>query len=169
MTIESTLRFGKEVTQMKSRILVILALVVVVGCAGSGVAQDTEKKEVARPRKVPPELTQKAQTQGTVRVIVNLNVPEWTSKKLSTEAELAQRQTIADAQNHVIAELAGTQHNIKAQLKTIPALGLEAGPNALAVLERSPLVQNVYEGQEAYLPGEKIEIREIPRKNPISK
>jgi hypothetical protein len=155
---------------MKPRMLVVLlALAVLVGCAGNGVAQDAEKKEVAQPRKVPPELMQKAQAQGTVRVIVDLNVPEWTSKKLSTDAELAQREKVADAQKKVIAELAGTQHKIKAQLKTVPALGLEAGPDALAALERSPLVQKVYEGQEAYLPAEKIELKEIPKNNPTSK
>jgi hypothetical protein len=133
------------------------------------VAQNTEKKEVVQRVKVPPELMQKVQTQGTVRVIVELNVPEWTSKKSSADAELAQRQRIADVQNQVLSELAGTQHKLTAQLKTVPALGLEVGPDGLAALEHSSLVQKVYEGQDAYLPTERIEIRELPKKNSTSK
>lgn len=154
---------------MRLEILFVLTLASVVGCTGNGIAQNSEKKEVAQRVKVPPELMQKAQAQGTVRVMVELNVPGWTSKQSSAEAELAQRQKIADAQNQVLSELAGTQYKLKAQLKTVPALGLEVGPDGLAALEHSSLVQKVYEGQDAYLPTERIEIRELPKKNSISK
>jgi subtilisin family serine protease len=130
---------------MKALTLVVLGVGILLGCSVNSVAQNSEKNELARPRKVPPELLQKAQTKGTVRVIVNLNVPEWTSKKQSKEAELAQRQKIADAQKLVLGELAGTRYKINRQFETVPGLAMEVGPDTLGALECSPRVLHVSE------------------------
>ena len=119
---------------MRLEILSVLTLASVVSCAGNGTAQNTVKREVAQEVKVPLELMQKAQTQGTVRVIVDLNVDKWTSKKLSPEANLAQHERIAEVQRLVLSELAGTRYKINRQFEIVPALAMEVGPDALAAL-----------------------------------
>jgi hypothetical protein len=130
---------------MKSRMLVVLALAVLVGCAGNGVAQDAEKKEVARPRKVPPELMQKAQEKGLVTIIVDLDFPVQPESGLSKDAAAAQRQSIFEAQEKLLAELVGTKYKVTGRLKTLPGIGLQVGPDALRILERSTLVKKITE------------------------
>jgi hypothetical protein len=71
-------------------------------------------------------------------------VPGRTSKPSSQQAELAQRQMIADTQEKVIAELSGTQHKINRRFEMVSGLALEVGPDALAALERYPHVVRVY-------------------------
>jgi outer membrane biogenesis lipoprotein LolB len=130
---------------MKSRMLVVLlALAVLVGCAGNGVAQDAEKKEVAQPRKVPLELMQKAQTQGTVRVVVDLNASYRPEHELAPDAVIAQRQAIANAQNELVTELGATTHKVTRRF-TRGGIALIVGADALAILEQSKLVKKVTE------------------------
>ena len=127
---------------MKSRMFVVLlALAVLVGCTGNGVAQDAEKKEVARPRKVPLELMQKAQEKGLVTIIVDLDFPVQPESGLSKDAAAAQRQSIFEAQEKLLAELVGTKYRVTGRLKTVPAIG----PDALRILERSSLVEKITE------------------------
>jgi hypothetical protein len=101
--------------------------------------------------KVSPGLWKKAHQAGTVRVIVDLNVPGWTSKKLSQEDQLKQQTMVADVQAEVLRELTGTQHKVTAQFKIVRGIGLEVGVDALAVLERSTNVIKVNEDAVLYL------------------
>jgi hypothetical protein len=75
---------------------------------------------------------------------VDLNVPGWTSKPATQQAELTQQQMISDTQEKVMAELTGTRHKITRRFN-VPGMGLEVGPDALGALERSPNVVRVYE------------------------
>jgi hypothetical protein len=131
---------------MRINLFLVVAISVLIGCAQTYAAQEI-KKDSSRPLlpKVSPELWKRTQEKGTVRVIVDLNVPGWTSKPPSQEAELAQRQMIADTQEKVIAELMGTRYKITHRFYTVGGMGLEIGPDALAVLERSDHVIRVYE------------------------
>jgi hypothetical protein len=83
---------------------------------------------------VSPELWKKTQEVGTQRVIVDLNVPGWTSKPATQQAELTQQQMIADTQEKVMAELTGTRYKITGRFHIVPGMVLEVGPDALAAL-----------------------------------
>jgi len=122
---------------MGRRLTVMMAILVLIGWTGIGIAQQG---------KVPPEVLQKAQTKGVVRVIVQLDVATRPEGALATrQAALDQRQAIAAAQSELSADLAGTSHRVTRQFETIPFLALEVGPDALAVLERSARVVGVAE------------------------
>jgi hypothetical protein len=80
-----------------------------------------------------------------VRVIVALSVPGWTKNKENKQSELARRRQLLAIQDQVFAELAGTQRRITRYTKASPTLALEVDADALAKLERSPLVIQVSE------------------------
>ena len=94
---------------------------------------------------------QKVKEKGTVRVMVQLNVPVWVSSQLSKEAELSQRQAIMAAQDGVLTELAGTAHRLVRRFDIVSGMVLEVGSDALAVLERSTLVIGVQEDRPLYI------------------
>ena len=80
-------------------------------------------------RRVPPSLIEAARQSGSVRVIVQLVQPAGVS--------------VAAAQDAVLAELAGTGYRVLQRYANSPALALEAGEDALLVLDRSPNVRSV--------------------------
>jgi hypothetical protein len=121
---------------MKKGLRLCLAVLVLLAWTEVGVAQQ---------QKVPPEVWEKVQAEGVVRVIVGLDVPWEPEGKLSPQAVLTQRQAIAKAQDALLAELAGTTHRVTGRYETVPGLGLEVGPDAIAVLEHSARVLNVTE------------------------
>ena len=128
---------------MKIALFLFVATMALIGWPGDSVAQQLRKAE--GPPKVSPELWKKAHDAGTVRVIVNLHVPGWTSKKLSREGELEREKMVVDVQAEVLRELAGTRHKVTAQFKIVPGIELEVGSDTLAVLEQSNHVINVHE------------------------
>jgi subtilisin len=121
---------------MKKRLFLCLSAVVLLAWTEVGVAQQS---------KVPPEVWEKAQREGVVLVIVGLDVPTKIEGRMSPEARQAHQKAIATVQDELLAELAGTQHKIRRKFQNIPGISLEARPDALAVLERSPRVVDVKE------------------------
>jgi subtilisin len=102
--------------------------------------------DVAAQAVVPPEITQKVQSEGIARVIVRLGVqtrPEGTFD--TPQAVEAQRQAVASAQTFFLADLAGTRHRVTRQFQTIPFVALEVEADGLAALEKSALVIGVAE------------------------
>ncbi len=122
---------------MKRRLILCLVVVALIGWSRIGIAQQSV---------VPAEVTKKAQTEGVVRVIVQLNVATQPEGALSSpQAVLAQRQAIAAAQSGLLADLAGTSHRVTRQFEIISFIALEVGLDALAALERSARVVSVTE------------------------
>ena len=119
-----------------------LAALVFIGWTGIGIAGES---------KVPPEVWEKAQTKGVVRVLVQLDVPWQPEGKLSKDAVLAQRKAIAAAQDNLLVELAGTKHEVTRRFDFIRGLALEVGLDALEVLERSARVMRVTEDRPLQL------------------
>ena len=128
---------------MKISLFFFVAMMAFIGWPERTVAQQVRQPE--RTPKVSAELWKRTQEKGTVRVIVSLNVPRWTSKPATQQAELNQRQVISDTQERVMAELTGTRHKITGRFYIVAGMVLEVGPDALAMLERSPNVVRVYE------------------------
>ena len=95
--------------------------------------------------KILPDLWQKAQVKGVVRVIIDLVVPAEPEARLTEEGRNKQRLAIETAQRQLLAELAATRYEGYAPLITVPAIGLRVGVDALAVLDRSAIVKKVTE------------------------
>jgi subtilisin len=120
---------------------VLIGLMVWIGWTGTGIAREGV---------VPEELVRRAQTAGIIRVMVQLDIPALPEGALdSLQAVRAQHQAIAAAQSGMMAELAGTGYRVTRQFATIPFLGLEAAPDALAVLEQLAHVVGVTEDRLA--------------------
>ncbi|HVO91344.1 MAG TPA: hypothetical protein VMT22_00800 [Terriglobales bacterium] len=93
--------------------------------------------------KIPREVIDQAATNGSVLVLVGLNVP-WQMEANLTEDEVqTQRETIASIQRDLLTDLEGRSYRIIRRYNQIPGLALEVGPDALAELARSPSVTNV--------------------------
>jgi hypothetical protein len=93
--------------------------------------------------KVPQEVLEKVKADGTVLVLVGLQVPWQREGLLSDSAVLAQREAIEAAQHNLLAQLSGTVYKVVRQYQNIPGLALEVGADALAVLSKSHTVTNV--------------------------
>jgi subtilisin len=121
---------------MKEWPATIASLALIIWCSAAVVALGA----------VPPEIAQKVQAEGTVRVIVRLDVQISPEGRLDTlQAVEIQRAAISFAQSFLLAELAGTRHRVIRRFRTIPFLAMEIERDALAVLETSPFVLGVGE------------------------
>jgi len=101
------------------------------------------------------QLRTAARAQGSVRVIVEMAVPNY--DRLATASRLAKgpgpialsdgqlSAAIASIQQAELAKLAGTAHTVNRAFTTIPFVGLSVSEQALAVLERSPGVVSITE------------------------
>jgi len=95
---------------------------------------------------IPEALYDKASSEGSVRVIVQLGVTTFPEGELeSAEAVALQRQDITTMRSAVLAELAGTGHRTIREFETIPFVALEVAPDAMTALEASPNVVGVEE------------------------
>jgi hypothetical protein len=88
---------------------------------------------------------------GTTRVVVELNVPGFTSEgRLDDERAQAQREAIAASQEKVMRELAGDDMRLIRRHRSVPFLSLEVGPSAVAKLQaRADLVIRIIEDRTA--------------------
>jgi hypothetical protein len=101
--------------------------------------------ETNQQTKIKAEIWAKAQKEGTVRVIIDLDVPVQPESKLTEEGRNAQRHAIETVQTQLLAELAGTRYEGYGRLITVPAIGLRVEIDALLALDRSTLVKKVTE------------------------
>ena len=103
-------RWNLDRNLMRTGLLLFVVMMASIGWSAVSVAQPLRKTEGLP--KLSPELWKKTQEAGTLRVIVDLNVPGWTSKPATQQAEHTLQQMISDTQEKVIAELTGTVHKI---------------------------------------------------------
>ena len=94
-------------------------------------------------QKIPPEVINETEVQGTALVLVGLSVPWEMESKLDAEALRAQRTAIASIQNDLLTHLQGRNYKIVRRYQEIPGIALEVGADALAELARLPIVTNV--------------------------
>src|SRR5439155_26355252 len=120
--------------------------------AGNGNATAQQSNAPQKP-KVRRDVSKRVQEKGVAKVGVMLSGQWELDSKLTKEAALAQRQAIAAAQKSLMAELAGTRYKVISNSKIGPYMSLEVGPDAVAVLEGSNLVKDVYLDEMVYRPG----------------
>lgn len=110
--------------------LPLLGLAFVLGSAMDAGAQDARSglwNAIAR--------------EGSARVIVRFT--DEPSKRRATP--LARRTQVRRAQREIVGRLSGTRYAMKRAFERIPAVALEVGASALARLERSPRVAEIFE------------------------
>ncbi len=131
----------KQPTQhlIVSLCIVTLFSVATTSCSQTGAAAAAESKD-----KIDPGVREKIQASGSLRVMVELNVPNKTGK-LTPEEKQLQLEKIRAAEAAVLADLAGTPHRVVRKFDFVPSMSLEVGIVALDILERSSLVVRVYQ------------------------
>ena len=90
---------------------------------------------------------QKVRERGVLSVIVGLNVPWKPLGMLSPEERGTQEKATIAVQDQLLAELSGTKYRLIRRFIYSADLGLEVGPDALAVLANSNLVETVEEAK----------------------
>jgi len=102
-------------------LLIVFIAPALVGCS-------TALGQVERP--VSAEILKRAETEGSVRIIVELRVD---------------RQEIRVAQDEVLRVLEGTGYRVTRRYTQVPFLALEVSPEALRLLATSPAVLRIQE------------------------
>ncbi len=91
-------------------------------------------------------LLDRAQQEGSVRVIVELRLPSHRAEgSLAPEARRSQRLAIVKAQSDALARLNRRSHRVVHRFQTVPFVALEVGGDALAALAADPSVARVVE------------------------
>jgi len=120
---------------MKTKALIIMFSI--IACSGPNVPVHNAETGAAQQRsKLEPGLLAKAQKEGTVLVIVEIN--------LDARPDERDRDKLKD---QLLTQLAGTTHKVIRRLGDLPSIGLEVGPDALAILAGSELVLKVTESR----------------------
>lgn len=94
-------------------------------------------------RKVAPEIWEKAKAEGAIQVLVELTVPWRSDVKRHSPEMLTQNKAIADVQNQLLRELAGTHYKVISRLELIPVIALEVNFYGLTLLRNSSVVAAV--------------------------
>lgn len=129
---------------MKTLAILLLTSSLFIGCSEVGTAQSQKTLP-----KIDPKIGSQIGERGTARVIVRLRVPIKTQEVLTEQQELAQKRSIAAAQQAILKQLANTKHRVIRQLEITPDLVLEVGPDALRLIERSADVEQVFSDELA--------------------
>ena len=138
---------------MRVRLLSVAAMV--VGLLIGAPAID------ARTRIVPDHVYQQAMSSGSARIIVRLNAQFLPDAHTRSEAHAAaQRQDIASARSAVKSHLKGYGHAVVREYESLPFLAVEAGSDALAMLEALP-------GLVAQVSEDRIEHIQMAQSGPI--
>lgn len=96
-------------------------------------------------QKVPQKLKEKAQIDGTVRILVELDVPWKPHPDLNSPEIRQQKNDIAAGLDQLLTSLAGTNHQVIARWDIIPGIALQVDSYALNFFENSPIVKSVTE------------------------
>ena len=105
--------------------------------------------ETSQPPRVPQALQERAQREGSARVIVELRLgsgkgaPEGLLP--GTQAVRSQRSEIAAVQDRVLTRLASRSHRLHHRFGAVPFVALDVDAAALAALEADPEVERVVE------------------------
>ncbi len=119
-------------------------LFVATGC-GSGDGNEEGANPRARNEAVWDDLEEKAQRDGTVPLLVTLDVETQPEGYLRPGERAAQRTRIAEARKTLFAELQETDYENARGFDVIPVVALDATPRTIEALRRSPLVAGIEE------------------------
>lgn len=142
LSIQKTLRQSKRDRFLALSILLLAGLALFLS---AGAAKPVGATPFAQPENV-QNLMQKAQDEGHVRVIVQLNVAFRPEGDLDQpQSAQSQQQVIDSAQESVLQKMAGTDTSLIAAFNTIPYLALSVDAAALATLVELPEIAGIQE------------------------
>ncbi len=107
----------------------------------SGTPANSEQNETP----IPSHLLQKAQREGSVRVIVRLRTDFAPEGRLDRTEVAHQRDEIESAQAGLQENLQGTGYQTLREYETIPYIALNVSPQALQAIQRSSLATDIVE------------------------
>jgi hypothetical protein len=127
-----------------ARVGAFALLFVATGCGGG---DGSEEGGNPRPRDdaVWDDLEEKAQRNGTVPLLVTLDVETRPEGYLSPGERAAQRTRIVEARKTLFADLQETGYENARGFDVIPVVALDATPRTMEALRRSPLVAGIEE------------------------
>jgi hypothetical protein len=105
---------------MKRLLLLLLAVLALLAWMQLGNAQ----------QKVPKTIWNTARAEGTVHIIVELDVARRPHADLNSPEMRQQKGKIAAAQDQLFAELAGTNYKVTARFDIVPGVGLQVDSSA---------------------------------------
>ena len=121
------------------RVTITSAIAVALGLAWWPSATPRAAADVLQ---IPQELRTRAQRDGHVRVIIEINLP---ADRFAAEARLpdnvavsSQRQAINAAVERILSKLSSSGRRMTHRYQTVPYVALDVTPGALAALENSP-------------------------------
>lgn len=123
------------------------AFALLFAATGCGSGDGSEEGANPRPRgeAVWDDLEEKAQRNGTVPLLVTLDVETQAEGYLRPGERAAQRTRIAEARKTLFAELQETGYENARGFDVIPVVALDATPRTIEALRRSPLVAGIEE------------------------
>ncbi|HSH59846.1 MAG TPA: S8 family serine peptidase, partial [Acidimicrobiales bacterium] len=144
----------------------VIALLLLLGAIGQGFSRfelasttaDPEQPSPATPPGDPhtspsdrdfDSVATRAEREGTVRVIVGLNVGFRPEGKLAPEQAAEQRQNISRARGRVLERLRGSEHRVVRSFETVPAVALELSAASLNRLRGASEVASITEDELA--------------------
>ena len=126
-----------------------LFVLLMVACTLSLLTAQGDKPAFAQggsPTKDVQALLNKAQNQGSVLIIVGLDVSFQPEGKLgSSQAVQAQQASIAQKQDELLQSLSGQNVRVTSRFRFIPFIALEVDAAALSALASNPLVIDIQE------------------------
>jgi hypothetical protein len=102
-------------------------------------------------RNVPLEIWYNAERRGRVRIEVQLDLSPKAVGVANIQDAAARQEAMTNAQDDLVSKLAGTDYKILRAFESDGRILLEAGPSALAVLDRLPEVMKIKEDVNARL------------------
>ena len=106
-------------------------------------------------QKVPKRIWDTARAEGSVRVLIALDVPWKPHPDLNSPEVRQQKIDIAAAQDQLLAELSGTNYKVIGRWEFTPGMALQVDSSVLPTLEKSKIVKSVTEDKKNYpsIPG----------------
>ena len=120
-----------------------LAVVLTISLLAGQRLPQAQSPARAAPRAIPAEALNRARAQGTVRVLLRLNVPVSPEASVGAARALSQRASIAAAQSAVFARLGRPGFGPARRFASVPYLALEADEADLRALAALPEVQEI--------------------------
>lgn len=129
-----------------------LSPVFAAGCGGGAIQQESTdsgtvpESPPSKRRFEPDELDQlraRAEQQGTVRVIVRLDVQHTPEGELSEDEVTRQRRSIRSAQKQLLRALESTDFQVNHRYTISPLIALSLSPGAVKALKGQSVVRHV--------------------------
>lgn len=124
--------------RVRTPILAVAVVALAPNCSGPG-----PRGETVEGRCPESPLREAVRREGSLHLIVRLQLDTRPEAELTGEEALEQRRTIAELQDRLLADLAGTGVDVMRRYERLPLLAVHVHEPAVCLLLRSPLVRSM--------------------------